>query len=118
MKNQYDYTNYKCPYEHLEKECGHELKGPEGYETNSVWCACGFNGPVLYLDPKELKLEPKVSDITTYTIGITDTQTITIGIDTNNIMVSAELEGVDIMPLIERYGIGEFVQRDYGRREG
>jgi hypothetical protein len=58
MKNQADYSLYKCPYEHIEKDCGHELKGPEGYEnTYSVWCACGFRGPVFCLDPIELKLE-------------------------------------------------------------
>jgi len=57
MKNMFDYSKFKCPYDHLEKECGHELKGPEGYEdTYSVWCACGFKGPVFYLDPKDLKL--------------------------------------------------------------
>lgn len=42
------------------KYCGHELKGPEGFEnTYGVWCACGFRGPVFYLDPKDLKLELK-----------------------------------------------------------
>ena len=60
MKNEVDYSLYKCPYSHLEKECGHELKGPEGYEkTYSVWCACGFRGPVFYLCPEILKLEKK-----------------------------------------------------------
>jgi len=60
MKNEADYSQYKCPYEHLEKECGHELHGPEGYErTHGVWCACGFRGPVFYLDPEDLKLERK-----------------------------------------------------------
>ena len=60
MKNKYDYSKYKCPYEHLEKECGHHLKGPEGYEdAYGVWCACGFRGPVFYLDPYDLKLEKK-----------------------------------------------------------
>ena len=58
MKNQFDYSKYKCPYSQLEKECGHELRGPEGFEdTYGVWCSCGFRGPVFYLDPKELKLE-------------------------------------------------------------
>ena len=60
MKNKADYSLYKCPYEHLEKEVGHELKGPEGYEnTYGVWCACGFRGPVFYLDPAELNLTLK-----------------------------------------------------------
>lgn len=60
MKNQADYSLYKCPYSHLEKDCGHELHGPEGYEnTYGVWCACGFRGPVFCLDPDELKLEKK-----------------------------------------------------------
>ena len=60
MKNMVDYSKYKCPYEHLEKDCGHELNGPEGYENvDSVWCACGYRGPVFYLDPDCLKLEPK-----------------------------------------------------------
>jgi len=60
MKNQADYSKYKCPYEHLEKECGHELKGPEGFEdTYGVWCACGFRGPVFFGDPSDLNLELK-----------------------------------------------------------
>lgn len=59
MKNQADYSKWKCPYEHIEKECGHELYGPEGYEGASVWCACGFRGPVFCLDPDELNLEIK-----------------------------------------------------------
>ena len=60
MKNQADYSQYKCPYDYLEKECGHELKGPEGYENvHSVWCACGFRGPVFYLNPDELRLQKK-----------------------------------------------------------
>ena len=58
MKNGADYSQYKCPYEHVEKECGHELKGPEGYvHTYGIWCACGFRGPVFELDPDKLKLE-------------------------------------------------------------
>lgn len=58
MKNQADYSKYKCPYSHLEKDGGHELQGPEGYENcESVWCQCGFRGPVFYLHPVELKLE-------------------------------------------------------------
>ena len=60
MKNQADYSKYKCPYEHLEKECGHDLRGPEGFEnTYGVWCECGFRGPVFYLSPEELRLEAK-----------------------------------------------------------
>ena len=60
MKNQYNYSQYKCPYEHLKKECGHELKGPEEYEdVYGVWCPCGFRGPVFYLDPKDLNLKKK-----------------------------------------------------------
>ncbi len=60
MKNQADYSLYKCPYSHLKKECGHELRGPEGYENvYGIWCACGFRGPVFYLDTEELKLKKK-----------------------------------------------------------
>ena len=60
MKNPVDYTLYECPYAHLKKECGHELHGPEGYEDiYGVWCACGFRGPVFYLDPNDLKLTKK-----------------------------------------------------------
>ncbi|MCP4186307.1 MAG: hypothetical protein GY763_01765 [Gammaproteobacteria bacterium] len=63
MRNKADYSQYKCPYSHLEKECGHELKGPEGYEnTYGVWCACGFRGPVLYIDPADLNLEKVEQD--------------------------------------------------------
>jgi len=58
MKNQADYSKYKCPFSYIEKDCGHNLKGPEGYEnTHSIWCACGFRGPVFCLDPEEIKLE-------------------------------------------------------------
>lgn len=58
MKNQADYSLYKCPYSHVRKEFEHVLKGPEGYEaTFGVWCNCGFRGPVFCLDPAELKLE-------------------------------------------------------------
>jgi hypothetical protein len=58
MKNQADYSLYKCPYEHVKKDCGHALHGPEGYhDVYSVWCACGFRSPVFCLDPIELKLE-------------------------------------------------------------
>lgn len=58
MENKYDYSKYKCPYSHLEKESGHELKGPEGYsDTYGVWCACGYRGPVFYLNPEELGLK-------------------------------------------------------------
>jgi hypothetical protein len=39
MKNKCDYSLYKCPYEYLDKECGYDLKGPEGYDgVYSVWC--------------------------------------------------------------------------------
>lgn len=60
MKNKADYSKYECPYSHLEKESGHELHGPEGYQdVYSVWCACGFRAPVFYLDPDELGLKLK-----------------------------------------------------------
>ena len=60
MKNKADYSKYECPYSHLEKEVGHELHGPEGYENcYGVWCACGFQAPVFYLDPDELGLKLK-----------------------------------------------------------
>ena len=66
MKNKADYWQYECPYSHLEKECGHELRGPEGYEgMYGVWCSCGFRGPVFYLSPEDLKLE-KLKVITGY----------------------------------------------------
>jgi len=54
-----DYSLYKCPYEHLEKDCGHELHGPGHEDVCGVWCKCGFRGPVFYLDPEDLKLEIK-----------------------------------------------------------
>jgi len=58
LKNKYDYSQYKCPFSYLKKDCGHELHGLEGYEDiYGVWCLCGFCGPVFYLDPEELKLE-------------------------------------------------------------
>lgn len=65
MRNQADYSVYKCPYEHLPKEFGHELHGPEGYQDESggsafrVWCACGFRGPAFCIDPEELRLEKR-----------------------------------------------------------
>ena len=60
MKNRADYSQYECPYAHLKKDCGHDLKGPEVYEdTYGVWCECGFRGPVFYLEPDELRLKPK-----------------------------------------------------------
>jgi hypothetical protein len=63
MKNEVDYSQYECPYSHLKKECGHELKGPKGYQdVYSVWCGCGFRGPVFYLNPEELKLKKKGSE--------------------------------------------------------
>ena len=64
MKNRADYSQYECPYAHLEKDCGHELKGPEGYEnTYGVWCECGFRGPVFYLEPDELGLKLKAHNV-------------------------------------------------------
>lgn len=60
MKNQADYSQYECPYSHIEKECGHELNGPEGYkDVHGIWCSCGFCGPVFSLDPEMLKLKKK-----------------------------------------------------------
>lgn len=60
MKNKADYSKYECPYSHLEKESGHELHGPEGYEDcYGVWCTCGFRAPVFYLEPDELGLKLK-----------------------------------------------------------
>jgi len=62
MKNKADYSKYECPYSHIEKECGHELKGPEGYENAySVWCPCGFRAPVFCLEPEELRLKLKTT---------------------------------------------------------
>ena len=67
MKNKADYSKYECPYSHLEKESGHELHGPEGYQdVYGVWCACGFRAPVFYLDPEELGLKlKKETDVAT-----------------------------------------------------
>ena len=65
MKNQTDYSLYECPFSYIEKDCGHELTGPEGCADHNgepacyVWCACGFRGPVFCLDPYELKLTKK-----------------------------------------------------------
>ena len=64
MKNKADYSKYECPYSHIDKECGHELHGPEGFEdTYGVWCACGFRGPVFCLDPVELNLHLKLNKV-------------------------------------------------------
>lgn len=60
MKNLVNYSLYECPFSDVEKDCGHELKGPEGYEDiYGVWCACGFRGPVFCLEPEQLGLELK-----------------------------------------------------------
>jgi len=60
MKDRTDYSKYECPYSHCEKECGHELHGPEGYEdTYGVWCECGYRAPVFSLDPEKLGLKLK-----------------------------------------------------------
>jgi hypothetical protein len=60
MTNKIDYSKYECPYSHLEKECGHELHSPEGYQdVYSVWCICGVRAPVFYLDPEILGLKLK-----------------------------------------------------------
>jgi hypothetical protein len=60
MSNKVDYSKYECPYSHVEKEIGHELHGPEGYQdVYSLWCACGFRAPVFYLDPDKLGLNLK-----------------------------------------------------------
>lgn len=37
MVNQADYSLYKCPYEHVEKECGHELKDQRVIKTLIVF---------------------------------------------------------------------------------
>ena len=60
MKSQADYSLYRCPYDHIEKDCGHNLNGPEGFSTCGVWCYCGFQGPAFCLDPKDLRLEEKL----------------------------------------------------------
>ena len=60
MSEKIDYSKYECPYSHLEKESGHELHGPEGYQdVYSVWCDCGFRAPVFYLNPDKLGLRLK-----------------------------------------------------------
>ncbi len=64
MKNQADYSKYLCPFHHVEKECGHHLYGPEGFQDcHEVWCLCGFRGPAFVLDPEALGLELKVSSL-------------------------------------------------------
>lgn len=69
MNNSNNYSDYKCPYAHIEKDCGHELHGPDGYENvHSVWCACGYRGPVFCRDPDELKLE-KIDQASSSNIG-------------------------------------------------
>lgn len=66
MKNQADYSLYECPYAHVEKECGHELVGPEGYVNSyGIWCACGFHGPVFCLEPDKLRLKLKTEVVVT-----------------------------------------------------
>lgn len=57
MKDAADYSLYKCPYSHIEKEFGHKLEGVENFESDSVWCACGFRAPVFVLEPDVLGLE-------------------------------------------------------------
>jgi len=70
MKNIANYSEYECPYSHIEKDCGHKLHGPEGHEdVYGIWCACSFRGPVFCLDPKKLKLE-KITDCKMKTNGI------------------------------------------------
>jgi len=60
MKNKVDYSKYECPYSYLEKEIGHQLQGPEGYQdVYSVWCTCGFRAPVFYLEPDKIGLKLK-----------------------------------------------------------
>jgi hypothetical protein len=84
MKNQADYSQYECPYSHLEKADGHELHGPEGYEnTYGVWCTCGFRGPVFYIDPEELGLKKMAtSKPCDSTVTTTRTNEQTYGCDT------------------------------------
>lgn len=57
MKNKIDYSIYKCPYSYIEKDYKHELNGPEGYDTESIWCPCGYRAPTSIIDPAILKLE-------------------------------------------------------------
>ena len=60
MKNKADFSKCECPYSHLEKKCGHELHGHEGYsDAYGIWCQFGFRGPVFYLEPDQLKLKLK-----------------------------------------------------------
>ncbi len=60
LKNLVDYSKYECPFSYIEKDCGHELKGPEGYkDTYAVWCECGFRGPVFCFEPEMLRLNLK-----------------------------------------------------------
>lgn len=76
LKNMEDYSKYECPFSHIEKECGHELHGPEGYENSySIWCACGFRAPVFCLDGKKLGLKIKRHSLTD---GVADTTENTI----------------------------------------
>jgi hypothetical protein len=62
--NEFDYSQYECPFAHLPKDCGHELNSPYGFEDEEglgfrIWCSCGFRGPVLYLDPEQLGLKKR-----------------------------------------------------------
>lgn len=60
MNNKFDYSEYECHFSHIEKDREHKLYSPIGYEnTYSVWCTCGFRGPVFCLDPNDLRLEKK-----------------------------------------------------------
>jgi hypothetical protein len=60
MKNVVDYSKYKCPYSYIDIGLSHSLHGPNTFkQINWVWCLCGFRGPIMCLDPEELKLELK-----------------------------------------------------------
>ena len=59
-KEKVDYSKYECPYSYLERECGHKLHSPEGYQyIYSVWCNCGYRSHVFCIDPKILGLKLK-----------------------------------------------------------
>lgn len=44
LKNQADYSKYRCPFDHLEKDCGHELLGPRDMKILTL-----FGAPVAFV---------------------------------------------------------------------
>lgn len=61
MIKRYDYSAYECPFAYIEKDYEHKLHGPESFDTDSIWCECGFRGPAFINDPEKLKLKKRVN---------------------------------------------------------